>query len=262
MIKFSFILSSAFLLFAPAVANASEVVLRMVYSVEKSYPNMMGQGPEIPNPPGIVIDIIKQTAKDIGVKIELRRLPDKRLFVHLKNGKADGNFSHSFSKDRMEFGVYPMKNGEPDSDKRTNTAQYYLYKSKGSSLQSTAESLTQNGTLIGAQLGFSIVNDLTALGAKVTEVESSESLFKMLETGRVNGIAIHDNEGDFYVKTNKLNQIEKVEPPLKTKHYYLMFSHQFVEKHPQIAEKFWNRIGEIREKVRQEKLPQYEALPR
>lgn len=242
-------------------ANSSEVSLRLVYGTEQSFPYLIGQGSTIPNPPGLAIDIIKQAAEDIGVKIELRRLPDKRLFVYLENGNADGNFIQSFNRERMKYGMYPMKNGNPDSEKRITTLKYFLYRNKDAVLEATTESLTREGVLIGAKRGFSIVGDLRALGTKVTEVESSESLYKMLESNRVNGIALQDTEGDFHVNSMKLNYVEKVFPALKTKHYYLMLSHQFVKKHPEIAEKLWNRIAEIRDRVTKDKSEQYGFIP-
>ena len=260
MYKLSLIFCAAFLSLLSASANSSEVTLRLVYGTEQAFPNILGQGSAVVDPPGLAIDIIKQAAQDIGVKIELHRLPDKRLFIHLKNGKADGNFIQSFKVKRQEFGVYPMKDGKPDPDKRISTSEYFLYKMKGSPLQATTESLTGNGVRLAAKRGFSIVSELRALGAEVTETESSQSLYKMLISGRVNGIALQANEGDFHINSLKIENIEKVFPPLATKNYYLMLSHQFVEKHPEIASKLWQRIATIRDKVSKDRRAVYEKL--
>lgn len=55
--------------------------------------------------------------------------------------------------------------------------------------------------------------------------------------------------GDSLLKIapEKFKRIVKVTPPIKTKPYYLMLSHQFVKKHPQLAEKIWDTIEIIRE---------------
>ncbi len=45
---------------------------------------------------------------------------------------------------------------------------------------------------------------------------------------------------------------------IKTKSYFLMLGHKFVVEHPLIAEKLWNRIGEIRDKKTIEILHKYQ----
>lgn len=258
--KLSLKFISALFLLSPVSAISSEISLRLVYGTEQAFPYLMGQGATVNNPAGIAIDIIKQAAADIGVKIELLRLPDKRLFLRLKNGTADGNFIQSFNRKRMEYGVYPMKNGKPDSEKRITTLKYFLYKNRGDALQATKDSLAAKGVIIAAKQGFSIVDDLRELGTEVLEVNTSESLYKMLEYGRARGVALQDTEGDFHIKNLKLNQVEKVFPALKTKDYYLMLSHQFVKNNPEITVKLWARISEIRDRITKEKRAQYEAL--
>jgi len=161
---------------------------------------------------------------------------------------------------RLQYGLYPMKNGKPDPDKRVTTLSYFLYKKQGDTLQATNDSLVEKGVTIAAKRGFSIVDNLKNLGVKVVEVSSSTSLFRMLEIGRVRGVALQDTEGDFHVKNMGPNHIEKLFPSLKTKHYYLMLSHQFVEKHPEIADKLWTKISEIRERITKDYGPQYDAF--
>ena len=41
--------------------------------------------------------------------------------------------------------------------------------------------------------------------------------------------------------------IVRIEPPLKTKPYYLMLSREFKAANPELAEQIWNAIGELRE---------------
>ena len=241
----------------PVSAFSSDVTLRLVYGTEQAYPYLMGYGPTIPDPKGIAIDIIEHAAEDLGIKLKLKRLPDKRLFVELEKGTADGNFIQSFKESRLKYGAYPVKNGKPDTDKRITTLSYFLYKKKDSNLQATVDSFTTRGVVIAAKRGFSIVDDLKNLGAEVVEVNTSSSLFKMLDIGRVDAVALQDTEGDFHIKSTGMTDIEKIYPPLKTKHYYLMFSHQFVRNNPEIANKLWTRISELRDPITTEKRALY-----
>lgn len=43
--------------------------------------------------------------------------------------------------------------------------------------------------------------------------------------------------------------IKKLTPPLKTKPYFLMLSHQFVKKHPIVAEEIWDMVEQVREQI-------------
>jgi polar amino acid transport system substrate-binding protein len=70
-----------------------------------------------------------------------------------------------------------------------------------------------------------------------------------LHPGQTEAFATLENMADDYLIRNsdKYTNITKVERPLKTKAYYLMFSHKFVSGNPQLAERIWNAIAEIKE---------------
>ena len=46
---------------------------------------------------------------------------------------------------------------------------------------------------------------------------------------------------------DRFKNLLKVKPPIKTKPYYLMISHQFSQQHPQLSEKIWDAIEELRQ---------------
>lgn len=52
----------------------------------------------------------------------------------------------------------------------------------------------------------------------------------------------------------KFGNIIKVKPPLKTKTYYLMLSHQFIENHPELSEAIWDAIAGVRESDKMKQL--------
>jgi polar amino acid transport system substrate-binding protein len=92
------------------------------------------------------------------------------------------------------------------------------------------------------------VND----GARTTDQN-----FQMLLKERYVGYAHQDVVADHYLKAHGLTNVEKLPIPLVTKAYFLMFSHQYMKKNPQLAEKLWTRIGEIRDTVTKEVVPKY-----
>ncbi|MBF0206883.1 MAG: hypothetical protein HQK53_08315 [Oligoflexia bacterium] len=66
---------------------------------------------------------------------------------------------------------------------------------------------------------------------------------------RVAGVALQDVTADGIIKANaaEFKDIKKIEPPLASKAYFLMFSHQFQAKHPDLVVKAWEAIEQIRE---------------
>ena len=48
------------------------------------------------------------------------------------------------------------------------------------------------------------------------------------------------------MRTAYAKEIEVVPTPLIEKPYYLMLSHAFVARHPDLAERIWKTIGEVR----------------
>ncbi len=110
---------------------------------------------------------------------------------------------------------------------------------------------------IGANAGYSIVSDLRRRGIEVVEVKTTEQNFMKLQLGRIAGYAQQDITADLIVESGQYEEIVKLPIPLATKDYFLMFSHQFMEQHPDIAEQFWTKIGELRDFVTKEVSPKY-----
>ena len=70
-----------------------------------------------------------------------------------------------------------------------------------------------------------------------------------IESQKGYGVAVLELTGDYYLTTNNdfSEKIEKMTPLIVEKPYYFMFSHQFYEKDPGLAEKIFDAIAEIRE---------------
>jgi polar amino acid transport system substrate-binding protein len=231
--------------------------IRLVYSDVESFPIQMGNGEAIADPPGIVIELITQAAKELGLNIIIERRPNRRVLTELEDGTADGAFSYSFKEERLTNGQYPMKDGQLDTSRRLLTISYYIYKMKDSPLDWDGKQFINLDGIIGANAGYSIVDDLRNRGIEVEEAKTTEQNFEKLRLGRIVGYATQDITADRIVESGEYGEIVKVPIPLVTKDYFLMFSHQFVEQHPDIAEQLWKKIGELRDTVTKEAAPKY-----
>lgn len=239
---------------------ARALELSLAYPDIESFPFHMGDGPQVANPPGLSIDIILQAAQDIGITVNFFRYPNKRVFSCLENGIVDGAFTYSFKKERLMKAEYPMIGDIPDADKRLTSISYYLYKKKGSKLQWNGKQITGLDGAIGANAGYSIVDDLKKMGVAVNEYfgnYKASKIFTLLEKNRIHGVAAQDVTTDPYLKSEGFTEIEKLALPLQTKDYFLIFSHQFMKDYPDVATQLWQRISEIRANKTAEVISKY-----
>ncbi|WDE05922.1 transporter substrate-binding domain-containing protein [Thalassomonas viridans] len=244
---FHILLPLLLLLFLPDVGAQQQI--RLAYSDTESYPYQLGNGAEVASPPGIAIDIINTAAENIGIRVIFERYPNSLILNHLHHGVIDGIFIFSYLKEREIFGVYPMKAGLPDVSKRIAQISYFLYRSKGGKADWDGERFTPEGTAVATQPAFSIIAMLRAHRLAVAEVKEVDQLYRLLKSGRVDAVATQDIILDPYIKTHQITDIERDWPPLETRDYYLMLSHQFYNKYPQLAENLWQEIANVRKKM-------------
>ncbi len=223
--------------------------VKFAYQYSSNYPFQTGEGTIDWKKPGIAVELLMLAGKKLDIDIEFTRVPWKRGLHELKEGQTDGLFNASFKTKRLEYGAYPMKGGVADQNRKSYSNSYVLYKIKGSPVQWDGKTFKNLNTPIVTTRGFSIVDDLIKMGIKVREANSTLLNFKMLANGRVDGVAALELAGDFILDKNKeqFSNIEKALPPIKTKPYYLMLSHQFIKKNPKLAEEIWNTVAVVRE---------------
>ena len=246
------------IVFTTSFAYGESITLKLVYSDIESFPLQMGNGADIANPPGIAVEIIERAAEELGINVEFTRLPNKRALIELQYGMADAAFCYSFKDLRLKNGKYPMQGGKLDGSRRITSISYYLYKKKGSSLDWDGTTFINLQGRLGANSGYSIVEDLRKKGINVQEVKTTEQNMAMLQLGRISGYVTQNITADYYVESGQYGEIVRAPIPLVSKDYFLMFSHQFINKHPEISEKLWTKIGEIRDVVTKEVAPKYQ----
>ncbi|MFC4161188.1 substrate-binding periplasmic protein [Chitinimonas lacunae] len=239
------------LLLSISLVNAADkpASVKFCHENNESYPWLVADRP------GLNLIMMKQVEKQLGTKVELAALPWKRCLDELKNGTVDGAFKSSFKADRLEFGLYPMQGDKPDTSKRMLDESYTLYKLKGSKLDWDGKTLKADGS-VGAQLGFSVVEQLKGMGVKVDDgARSADDNLKKLLAGRVSAVALQTQEADNTIagSTEFRDKVEKVSPPLSEKPYFLMLSKQFVAKHPDFARQVWDTVAQVRESAEYKK---------
>jgi len=233
------------LTFASMLAQAADkpAVVKLCFENEDVYPWVLKAKP------GLNIILMQSVEQKLGVKLEMVPLPWKRCQDEMKNGAVDGLFSASFKPDRLELGVYPMVGDKPDESKAVMMDGYTLYRLKGGTAKWDGTKLTVAGS-VGAQPGYSVIDQLKALGAKVDDgARTADDNFRKLIAGRVDAVALQTLEAANSVASiaEFAAQVEKVSPALVNKPYFLMFSKQFSGKYADFTKDMWNTVAQVRD---------------
>lgn len=185
--------------------------------------------------PGLTVLMLRMLEKQVGGKIEVVPLPWKRCMDDVKTGAVDAAFKISYDAARAaELGNYPMSGDKPDASKRLLTDSYSLYRVKGALAEWDGKVLKVTGS-VGARSGFSVVDQLKGLGAKVDDgTRSAYDNLKKLVAGRFVALALQTDEGDISVENNPefKGKVERIKPFLVEKPYFLIFSKPFATKNP------------------------------
>ncbi len=234
-------------------ALAFELVV--AYSVDEHKPFVMGDSAAIPkNKPGISIEMVLMLEDRVeGLEIRFTRLPWKRCVKYLSLNKVDAIFSASFKKKRLKIGWYPTTDGTHegpvDRSRRFNTFAYSLFKLKGSKISWDGKQFTNviPNYNFGAPAGTSIVGEMEKRGLRIETCNDQICSFRKLVGKRIQGAFLLNVTGNALLKKQAFATIEKVNPSIVEKDYYLMISDGFVKQNPQMAQKIWDAIGVIRE---------------
>jgi polar amino acid transport system substrate-binding protein len=226
-------------------------LIRCAYQNSSNFPFQLGSGLKIKrDKPGIAVEMVKMLESSLGTKITLQRLPWKRAEQRLREGGIDCLFNASFKKNRLINGQYPMFQGRVDVSKRSYYNSYAIYSLQNSDIQWDGNQLSNlSKKKIGAQSGFSIISDLNTMNIDVHQASSIEQLMKLVKYQRIAAAVVFEPLAETFLKIHHDDyiNIRKITPRFKKKAYYLMLSHQFVQKSPKLSEQIWSAIAKIRE---------------
>jgi len=248
---------SVYLLLAGTSATALD--LRLAYQDTENEPYQLGSGSQIDaRRPGLAVELMRLAALRAGLTPKFERLPWKRALEHLRSNAVDGVFGASFSTERQELGVYPMKDGQLDTQRRAYRNAYRLYALRDAQPQWDGRQLSNLSGPVGATRGYSVVAELRALGVTVDEGLSLRADFHKLQLGHIGALAALEPAADAWLDRHPdaARRIVKLSPPVSAKDYHLLLSKGFVQQHPQQAEAMWNAIAELRSGAEWERLLQ------
>lgn len=205
---------------APAPTPASEALpARLVCHDDVFVPYfMLNQG----HIEGLNVDILREVATRLGIAIEFRVLPWRRLENELAKpqGSVDCAFAMSRTPQReqyLEFGKVPLQ-----------PTEYALFVRQP---EGTAAGVTKlddlAGKVIGVRAGFRLPEAIATGAAQgrwtLAEVPTDTANFQKLALRRIDAVLANSSVGLYTLKQLKLSDIRRLTPPLTRFDTYIVF---------------------------------------
>lgn len=224
--------------------------LTFVYEVRANPPRYLGAGTAIDwDRPGLTLELFKLVGERLRINLNFRRVPWKRGLFLVETGEVDGIFHASYKPDRESLGVYPKtRDGRLDERRAIFFQSYALHVLKDSPVRWNGKTISGlGGKPVGVTGGYSIVGDLRTMGVPLEEGKVQELNLSKLVEGRIAAYAELENMAAAAIRRDpaRFGDVVKLDPPLKTKAYYLLLSHALVKRDTALAEVIWNTIAEI-----------------
>ena len=199
---------------------------------------------------GALVELLKSFEKELNIKFSFQVMPWKRCLSKMRKNQVDGVFNASFKEKRQKMGAYPFVGGKLSEIRGTHSSNYVLYRSIGKNIKWNGKGFENIDSPILVERGFSIKDDIEQMGFKTFQVSRALSGFKMLQRGKMSGMVTLEAMGDMVLddKPELKEKIEKFLPPVKSKRYFLMLSHNMVKNHKDLSEKIWSSIQSANEK--------------
>lgn len=178
-------------------------------------------------PAKVVGEVLRQAYKYIGIQVEIKELPGKRALILSQQGVMDGE-------------AYRIQGIEKDYptllriDVPVSVDQMYLFVKRGKIIAVEGWETIPEDAVIGYQRGIQFVEKFTAKYRIATiPANSSEQLFRMLESDRVDAVVAGSKNGLRIIKELGVKDVVRLEPPIYTSVLY----HYLHKKHAHLVPK-------------------------
>lgn len=251
-------LGVSLLLTLSPLAWAGQETLRLCYE-QADYPPFIGPAP--PVDAALLIDLISSAAKRNQLLIQWYRRPWKRCIHELQHGRVDGVFAAIWLPERDSWGVFPgRQSGGDTADSRYRLWQvdYPILTRVNSDLRWDGERFSGVNRGVGAPLGYVAQERLKVLGVLTQTSLAAEQALRLVASGRLDGYVVERQIGLSLIDKLGLNErLNFMSLPLMKADWHLPLSYQFVKRHPDLSARFWQSLGEERERRFEELTQRY-----
>ncbi|WP_301003527.1 amino acid ABC transporter [Arsukibacterium sp.] len=222
----------------PAVYSKPQVTLRFCYEDKQLLPYYAGNSSAVPANPGATIEHLQQTMAEIGISLTLVRMPWLRCLQQLADNQVDALVA-AYTPEREHYTVYPRDDdGNADPSKAINTNALCLAHRFDTELSAKIADSAAVLT-IARPHGYRplpLPEHAVLVGA-----HSPEQALELVVSGRVDATTVTCQLNGLAANRQEIDTLplEILQPPVYFSVGYLMFSKQFYQQYPAIAESVW-----------------------
>lgn len=230
-------------------ANSSTELV-FCYEDKALIPMFVGVGHEVPiDKPGASIDILNTIDNQLpNLKIIYQRKPWRRCLRDLANNNVDAVIA-SYRAERAKFAVYPMTNDNKVADKYaiSKFSSCLIGRPNFHKQWKTREVFQNKAFTLAVPNGYGIGESLKDEPFFIHNTFSSEKAFELVENNVVDASVglcqVDDSPVVSYPYEN--SDVAAIYPPYETIHGYLLFSHEFYNKHTALGKQIWQQLAQI-----------------
>ncbi|WP_445767573.1 amino acid ABC transporter [Rheinheimera sp.] len=228
--------------------NVAPITLRFCYEDKQLLPYYAGDGAVVPEQPGATIEHLRRATAQVGIELELIRLPWLRCLQQLEDNSIDALVA-AFDTTREHYTVYPKQpDGTPDTAKAINQLSLCLaYRYDNPLIKKLQQ---QHAITLSRPLGYRPIPfpPQTTLVA----AHSPEHALDLVISGRVDATTVLCELNGIRAKEQHLEQLPVLllYPALYKSDGYLMLSNGFYQRDPELAERLWQALPATRDKER------------
>ncbi|WP_229210308.1 hypothetical protein [Duganella sp. CF517] len=251
-------------LLAPAAAGAACIPVRVGYMDQHRPPYWLGEGSDVPDPPGAAVDLMHDAVLGAGFGCApvWVRLPIARLRVALASGDIDMSPLGELPSYPPGIALPRDKAGNIDLDRAMHNALIVLVRAGDKLPASTVPMQHFKGKLLGVAQGQSYAPRLREAGLTIDDgARDLERNLEKLRLGRVDGVVVAAVSPAHLKATlaRYKGAVVQLPQPLINTRVWLAFNDNFYRAHPAQVEALWtwldvnrHRLGYVMQKYRKQ----------
>lgn len=200
-----------------------------------------------PANPGSAQILINNAAAKLGITVQDIIAPWHRCAVMLEHGKYDAASLMAYVGNNQTIAVFPLANGKPDTSKALGYDKTFILRRVNTPANFVDGKFVNNTKPVAVMAGR-VGPRLTVqrAGATVDEgAKDAPALLNKLISGEVDLVLAAAPPAAIERATSQYHGLLEVLPTsLETNYYYLVFSKPFYAAHRELAERFWEELGQ------------------
>lgn len=223
-------------------------VLTFCYEDKQLLPYYTENSSDIPSRPGATIEHLRLATEQVGITLNLVRMPWLRCLQQLEDNKVDALVA-AYDQDRAYFTEYPRQpDGSADTTRSINQLGLCLAHRFDNPIEQKLKA--QQPLTVSRPFGYKPISfPATTI---LVGVQSPDNALDLVINGRVDATTVLCQLNGVDARERHLNllPLQLMYPPLHQSFGYLMLSKAFYRQHPQLSEQLWRALPQTLDKLR------------